>query len=192
MIKISDSAKTYFKHLIDQQDMENLGLRIEVRNPGMPTADCQLSFCEEGQNSVSDTLQDCDLFSLYIEKTSASYLEEAEFDYEESPTGGQLVIRAPNIKGRKPTDDAPLEERVQYVITTEINPQIASHGGQITLIGIENGIMAIRFGGGCQGCGMASVTLKQGVEKTILEKFPEITEVRDVTDHAQGENPYYN
>ena len=76
--------------------------------------------------------------------------------------------------------------------TREINPQIASHGGRVSLEEIAgDGIVVLRFGGGCHGCGMADVTLKQGIEKTLRSRLPEITEVRDATDHASGHNPYY-
>ncbi len=191
MIEISDSAKAYFRKLLDQQGVEGMGLRLEVKNAGSPSADCQLSFCEPGQSSATDLEQDCGGFLLYIDRNSAPFLEEASFDYEEKPTGGQLVIKAPNIRGRKPADDAPLNERVQYVIDSEITPMVAAHGGFIHLAGItDDGVVQVRFGGGCQGCGMSSMTLKNGVEKTLLERFPELKGVQDVTDHSQGENPY--
>lgn len=192
MIAISDSAQQYFEKLIEQQDIEDLGLRIDVKNAGLPTADCQLSFCESGQSSATDESQQCSGFTLFIDKKSLPYLTDASFDYEQSNTGGQLVIKAPNIRGLKPGEGANLQERVQYVIDSEVNPMIASHGGVITLLDItEDKEVLIRFGGGCQGCGMANVTLKDGVEKTILERLPEIKAVKDVTDHGSGENPYY-
>ncbi len=191
MIAISDSAKDYFQKLIQQQGVEGMGLRLEVKQAGTPSADCQLSFCEPGENSATDLAQDCGAFTLYIDRNSAPFLEEASFDYEEKPTGGQLVIKAPNIRGKKPAEDAPLKERVQYVIDSEITPMVAAHGGFISLDSItDDGTVKVRFGGGCQGCGMSSMTLKNGVEKTLLERFPEIKAVEDVTDHAQGTNPY--
>ncbi len=191
MIEISDSARDYFARLLEQQGVEGMGLRLEVKQAGTPAADCQLSFCEPGQSSATDIEQDCGGFTLYIDRNSAPFLEDASFDFEEKPTGGQLVIKAPNIRGRKPAEDAPLKERVQYVIDSEITPMVASHGGFISLEGItEDGTVQVKFGGGCQGCGMSGITLKNGVEKTLLERFPEIRAVVDVTDHSQGTNPY--
>ena len=77
------------------------------------------------------------------------------------------------------------------VLDQEINPAIASHGGHAELVAVEGSIAYLRLSGGCQGCGMAAVTLSQGIEVAILDSIPEITEVIDVTDHATGENPYY-
>ena len=120
------------------------------------------------------------------------YLDDAHVDYETNATGGQLTVRAPKIKGVAPAENAALDERVRHVLETEINPQIAAHGGRVSLVEIapEN-IVVLRFGGGCHGCGMADVTLKQGIEKTLRERLPEITAVRDATDHASGSTPYY-
>jgi len=121
-----------------------------------------------------------------------TFLDAAEIDYDTSPTGGQLTIRAPRIKGEVPGEGASLAERVRYVIETEINPRVASHGGRVSLEEITaDGVVLLRFGGGCHGCGMADVTLKHGVEKTLRERVPEITAVRDATDHSSGENPYF-
>ena len=77
------------------------------------------------------------------------------------------------------------------MLETKLNPGIASHGGRVSLVTIDDGIAVLQFGGGCQGCGMINVTLKDGVEKTLLEDVPELKGVRDVTDHTAGSNPYY-
>ena len=73
----------------------------------------------------------------------------------------------------------------------EINPAIASHGGYVTLLEVKGGRALIQLGGGCQGCGMVDVTLKQGIEVRVKELVPAITEIVDTTDHAGGSNPYY-
>ncbi|VVN59689.1 Fe/S biogenesis protein NfuA [Pseudomonas fluorescens] len=88
--------------------------------------------------------------------------------------------------------DSPINERINYYLQTEINPGLASHGGQVSLIEVvEDGIAVLKFGGGCQGCGQADVTLREGIERTLLERVPELKGVRDVTDHSQKENAYY-
>lgn len=94
---------------------------------------------------------------------------------------------------RKVADDAPLMERVDYVIQTQVNPQLAGHGGHISLIEItEDDIAVIQFGGGCNGCSMVDVTLKEGIEKELLAQFEgELNAVRDVTEHARGDHSYY-
>ena len=135
---------------------------------------------------------ECAGFLLYVDAGSVPFLDGAEVDFQSNATGGVLTIRAPRLKGDVPGDDASLVERVRYVIDSEINPRIAAHGGRISLVEVSAaGEVLLRFGGGCHGCGMADVTLKQGVEKTLRERIPEITAVRDATDHASGANPYY-
>ena len=106
--------------------------------------------------------------------------------------GGQLTIKAPNSKVPRVSDDSPLEEKINYILQSEVNPSLASHGGMVSLVElVDEDVAVLQFGGGCQGCGMVDVTLKDGVEKTLLEQLPQLREVRDITDHTQGENPYY-
>lgn len=106
--------------------------------------------------------------------------------------GGQLTIKAPNAKVPMVNEDSPLNERINYYLQTEINPGLASHGGAVSLVDVvDDGIAVLQFGGGCQGCGQADVTLKDGIERTLLERIPELKGVRDVTDHSNKENAYY-
>ena len=104
-----------------------------------------------------------------------------------------MTLKAPNAKARKVADDAPLIDRVEYVIQAEINPQLANHGGHVLVTEItEDGKAVLQFGGGCNGCSMIDVTVKNGIEKELIERFPdEITGVRDVTEHERGEHSYY-
>jgi len=106
--------------------------------------------------------------------------------------GGQLTIKAPNAKVPKVSDDSPIEDRINYVLHSQVNPSLASHGGNVSLVEVVDMNTAIlQFGGGCQGCGMVDMTLKDGVEKTLLELIPELTAVKDVTDHTVTENAYF-
>ena len=123
---------------------------------------------------------------------SEAFLDDAVVDYATDRMGGQLTIKAPNAKVPMVNADSPVNERINYYLQTEINPGLASHGGQVSLIDVvEDGIAVLQFGGGCQGCGQADVTLKEGIERTLLERIPELKGVRDVTDHTQKENAYY-
>ncbi len=193
MILISPAAQNYFRHLVGQQDIAGLGVRIKAVNAGTPKADCVLEYCETGDLAGDELSIDCTGFNIYIDAASTEYLEDAEVDYQVNPTGGQLTIRAPRIKGSVPDANSPFAARVQYVLDSEINPQIAAHGGRVKLVEANaDGIVVLQFGGGCHGCGMADVTLKQGIERTLRGHFPEIREVRDATDHASGHNPYYS
>jgi Fe/S biogenesis protein NfuA len=192
MLTLSDNAQTHFRRLIEQQGLDDVGIRIQAVHGGTPKADCQLEFCSADELIGDEWALQCDGFVFYVDAASIGYFDQAEIDYQMNATGGQLSVRAPKLKGVPPTEGAGLAERVRYIIDTEINPQIASHGGRVSLEEISgDAIVVLRFGGGCHGCGMADVTLKQGIEKTLRSRLPEITEVRDATDHASGHNPYY-
>jgi Fe/S biogenesis protein NfuA len=193
MIEISDSAQKYFSHLIGQQEEQGLGLRISVSHPGTPGASCDLQFSPEGQEMPDDRVVEFEGFNLFVASASEEWLADAEIDFDEEDTGGQLTIKAPGIKGSEPSTDSPIEKRVNWLLDTNINPSLASHGGRVSLVEItEDMKVVLQFGGGCHGCGMADVTLKQGIEQTLVGHIPEITGVLDVTDHESGTNPYYS
>jgi len=192
MIEITQTAQDYFRKLIDQQDEDGLGLRISVNHAGTPGAGCDLQFCPQGESLPDDVVNEYEGFNLYVANASEKWLHDAVIDFEQDPTGGQLTIKAPGIKGNEPGKEASIEDRVDWLLQTEINPALASHGGRVALIEVtEAKEVILQFGGGCQGCGMADVTMKQGIEQTLTRNIPEITAVKDVTDHACGTNPYY-
>ena len=112
MIEISTTAQRYFRNLIEKQDLPDLGLRITVIDPGTPRASCDLQFCPADEREATDQSVEFTHFNLYVAQDSASWLEEATIDFEEDGTGGQLSIRAPNIKGSMPANDADLGEHV--------------------------------------------------------------------------------
>ena len=191
-IEITDSAKRFLNELVEKQDEPGLGLRLRVTAPGTSAANCELIFCGVGENQDDDQLMRVGELSLFVESASTEWLIDAEIDYHQEQTGGRLNIRAPKIKGQAPAADAALVEQVAWLIDTEINPSLASHGGHVTLVDVSAaGVVSLQFGGGCQGCGMAGVTLQNGIEKTLTEKLPAVTAVIDATDHALGKNPYY-
>jgi len=191
MITITPAARDYFGTLLEKQE-DGTNLRICIHNPGTPAAEVDLTFCPPGRDQPDDLAHDCESFVLFVEANSQRALDGAMIDFESNPMGGELTIRAPGLKGRRPDAGAPLAERVDWVLQEHINPMVASHGGRVGLVEItEDKDVVLQFGGGCQGCGMVSVTLKQGVETTMKRELPEIRAVVDATDHASGENPYY-
>ena len=191
MIQISESAQTHFRRLIEREALPGLGVRLSALHPGTPRADVRLEFAEPGDLQGDEWAVDCEGFTLWLDAGSVQFLDGAEIDYTTQATGGQLQIRAPKIKGEAPTADASLVERVRWVVEHEINPQLAQHKGHVSVREVTaEGVVVLSFGGGCHGCGMADVTLKQGIEKTLLEKVPGVTAVRDATDHATGSAPY--
>ena len=192
MIQISDTAQTHFRKLIEREAVPGMGVRLSAMDPGTPTADARLEFAEPADLLGDEWAVDCDGFTLYIAATSVAWLDGAEIDYVTQVAGTQqLTIKAPKIKGEAPGDAASIVERVRWVIENEINPQLASHGGRVAVQEVSaDGVVLLRFGGGCHGCGMADVTLKQGIEKTLMGRVPGITAVRDATDHETGQAPY--
>lgn len=191
MIEMSESAQTYFRHLLKTQGGDAVGIRVSAVHPGTPKADARLEFCESGDLLGDEWSLDCEGFTLFVDAPSVRFLDGAQVDYITQPTGGQLTIRAPRIKGETPGQDSSIIERVQYLLDSEINPMLAAHKGQVSLQEITaDGVVLLRFGGGCHGCGMVDVTLKQGIEKTMMERIPGITAVKDATDHATGQAPY--
>ncbi|MFM9960528.1 MAG: NifU family protein [Planctomycetaceae bacterium] len=97
---------------------------------------------------------------------------------------------AEELRASLPPADV-IRQRVQEVIDTRINPSVAAHGGRVGLIGVQGNSIFLQLGGGCQGCGQANVTLKQGIEVEIRAAVPEVGDILDTTDHAAGRNPYY-
>jgi Fe/S biogenesis protein NfuA len=191
MIQISETAQAHFRRLLSSQGDEFAGIRISAVHPGTPRADARLEFAEHGDLLGDEWEVQCEGFTLFVDAASARFLDDAEIDLAAQGAGQQLTIKAPRIKGEAPKGDASLVEQVRWLLDSEINPQLASHKGEVALDSIDaDGVVYLRFGGGCHGCGMADVTLKQGIEKTLLARVPGVTAVRDATDHATGQNPY--
>ena len=192
MVTITESAQTYLAGLLAKQEAKEIGVRVFITEPGTPMAETCIAYCRPEEAQEDDIKVSYEQFDGYIDARSEPFLEEALVDYAEDRMGGQLTIKAPNAKVPKVSDDSPLEDQINYVLHSQINPSLASHGGMVSLIEIvEDNVAVLQFGGGCQGCGMVDVTLKDGVEKTLLETLPQLTAVRDVTDHSVTENAYF-
>ncbi len=191
MITISENAQAHFRKLLEKQ-VENTNIRVFVMNPGTPNAECGVSYCPPDAVEAEDVRLPFSGFDAIIDPNSAPFLEDAVIDFVSDQMGSQLTLKAPNAKMRKVEDDAPLAERVEYILQSEINPSLAAHGGKVTLVDLTDGIAVLQFGGGCNGCSMVDVTLKEGIEKQLLQLFPdELKGVKDATEHARGEHSFY-
>ena len=192
-ITVTPSAQEYLVDLLAKQDNEGMGVRIFVERPGTPHAECCMAYCTQGEQEPTDTKLELEGFNAFIDAESVPFLEDAVIDYSKDRMGGQLTFRAPKSKVPQIDDNASVEQKVNYFLYSEINPQLAAHGGNVQLIGlVENDTVAVlKFGGGCQGCGMVDVTLKEGIEKTLLEKIPQLKRVTDETDHTVTEHAYF-
>jgi len=178
-IIITENAQAHFSKLLEQQP-EGTNIRVFVVNPGTPNAECGVSYCPPEAVEASDTEFTFGSLSAFVDELSLPFLEDAEIDYVTDKMGSQLTLKAPNAKMKKVADDASLMERVDYAIQTQVNPQLAGHGGHVSLVEIND------------GCSMVDVTLKEGIEKELLNQFEgELTAVRDATEHDRGEHSYY-
>ncbi|NQV69825.1 MAG: Fe-S biogenesis protein NfuA [Pseudohongiella sp.] len=192
MLSITESAQEYLTELLKKQECEGIAVRVFILDAGTPKAETCISFCRPGEEKEDDDVKQYEGFKAFLDQHSIPFLEDAIVDFAKDSMGGQLTIKAPNSRLPKISDDSPIGDRVNYILYNEVNPGLAAHGGHVTLEEIfEENIAVLRFGGGCQGCGMVDVTLKNGVEKTLLEQIPQLKEVRDVTDHTDKENAYY-
>jgi Fe/S biogenesis protein NfuA len=189
-ITITESAQKYLADLLTKQETEGIGIRMFVSDPGTPKAETCIAYCRPGEEEDDDTIMELDGFKAHFGLRSLPFLEDAKVDYADDKFGGQLTIRAPNSRMPNINDDSPIEDKINYVLYNDVNPGLAAHGGVISLEEIVDGVAILRFGGGCQGCGQADVTLKEGVEKTMLEKIPELKGIRDVTDHSDRSQAY--
>ncbi len=191
-MNITPSAQEYLADLLSNQEEDTAGIKIFVSEPGTPRAETCIAYAKDDEDFSDYRIIEEFKFSLYLEEKSIDFLKDAEVDYSPDKFGGTLTIKAPNAKLPQISEDASIEDKINYVLYSEINPGLASHGGEVSLIEVVNEETAIlQFGGGCQGCGMVDLTLKDGVEKTLLEQVEGLKNVKDVTDHSYRENAYY-
>jgi Fe/S biogenesis protein NfuA len=191
MITITESAQEYLVELLSKQD-DALGVRVFINQPGTSRAETCIAYCREGDLQENDEKKVYDKFTAWFDGRSLPFLEDALVDYAKDRMGGQLTIKAPNAKMPRVDENSPLEDRVNYVLYNEVNPALAAHGGEVSLVEItEDQFAVLQFGGGCQGCSAVDQTLKGGVEKTLLEQVPQLQGVRDMTDHTDKSQAYY-
>jgi Fe/S biogenesis protein NfuA len=126
---------------------------------------------------------------VLVDRFSLMYMTGSVVDFVEDLRGSGFVVENPNLT---PLMQDPIARRVNQILEERISPSVASHGGSVRLIDYVEGRVYVQLGGGCQGCGMVDVTLKQGIEALLREEIPEVLEVLDTTDHASGSNPYYS
>ena len=189
---ITESAQEYLVELLATQGQFTIGIKVEVLEPGTPQGETVIAYATEEHDLSNYKLEEGYNFKVYLDEKSLCYMEAAVVDYSPDRFGGTLTIKAPNSKVPELEEDASIEQRINYVLYSEINPALASHGGEVSLHEVMNENTAVlKFGGGCQGCGMVDVTLKAGVEKTLLEMVEGLVSVTDITDHSYKENAYY-
>lgn len=194
MIKISNIAQKYFVNLLKKQKKETQ-IRVFVINPGTLNAECGVSYCSYKTIKSTDIELKFNKFSVFIDKDSKKYLSNATIDLVEDNLGTQLTLKAPNARIKQINKNSSLFDKINYFIQFKINPKLASHGGELFLIKIDtiknDNYAIIKFGGGCNGCAMVDITLKQGIEKELLKNFTSLKGVKDITEHQSGVHSYF-
>ena len=192
MITLTDGALEVVRSYMDQSDGEFTALRIGISGGTPLSPDCELTLV--GPDDIRESEQKVDVgdLTIVVEEEFVPRLEGATVDFVQRVNeSGFEISLAETAQAAAPTLEGPLAERVKTVLETEINPAIASHGGTITLVGVEDTEIYLEMGGGCQGCAMSRMTLRQGVERMVRQAVPEVTVIHDITDHASGENPFF-
>ena len=185
MIEVTKSARKQVLEILSSQ-ADDSGIRLSISGRGPQGFEYEITLIESKEKEESDfSVPDQD-FLLVLDGEHLESLSGAKLDFVEQDNGMGFKIDNPN-----PLWTDALAQRVQETLDKEINPSVASHGGHVSLLEVKESKAYIQLGGGCQGCGMADVTLKQGIEVAIRNAVPEIDEVLDTTDHGSGSNPYY-
>ena len=189
MITFTEAAKQKVREYMDQADNGCIGLRVMADRQGRHHFRYNLTLVLEGETYDRDVVLDQGAFTAYVDPQSAELLDGATIDFVSDLSGAGFRFDNPQAQV---TWDDPIAQRVQQVIDEKVEPAVGGHGGWVELLGVQGDTAVIQFGGGCQGCGMSQVTLKEGIERILLDEVPEIRKVVDDTDHAAGENPYYS
>ncbi len=192
MITLTDKALEVVRNYMDQSDGEFTALRIGISGGSPLSPDFELTLV--GPDDITESEREVEVgdMTIVVQEEFVDRLEGARVDFVQRVNeSGFEVSLAETAKAAAPTLEGPLAERVKTVLDTEINPAIASHGGSITLVGVEDTEIYLQMGGGCQGCAMSRMTLRQGVERMVRQSVPEVTVIHDVTDHESGDNPFF-
>jgi Fe/S biogenesis protein NfuA len=194
VLSVAPEALEMILELRDQEpgDQE-FGLLIEVTGIQGGQFKYDLSFVAVADRKADQRIEYHGALAILMPESDVAKLDGSSL----ALTDQGLAMNNPNRPASPamsaPAGDltGPIAERVQQVLTTQVNPAIAGHGGAAELVSVDGTIAYLRLMGGCQGCGMAQVTLKHGIERILMDSIPELTAVEDVTDHASGDSPYY-
>ncbi len=194
-LSFTDRARDMVVSFMDMEEDGLQALRIAV--DGSPFApNYELTLVETEQRADSDVEVDAGAFTVLVDEASVDRLNGAKVDFVETiqESGFQITPDPDAAKAARKNagPEGELADRVSHVLDTEINPAIVAHGGVINLVDVQGTEIFIEMAGGCQGCSMSRMTLRQGVERMVSQSVPEVTEIHDVTDHASGENPYFS
>jgi Fe/S biogenesis protein NfuA len=197
LIDISPAAmETVLGILAEEEEPETLGLRIEITGTKGVDYIYDLSFDELANMVEGDVVTQVGDLQVVVPEATVESLRGSVLDVPRTAGQGGLVIRNPNrpdpLAGVDLNLEGSIAEKVTQLLEQSINPSLASHGGFATLLGVEDeSKVYLTMGGGCQGCAMSAMTLRDGIDRTIRAAIPEVTEIIDATEHSEGENPFY-
>jgi len=196
IIEITSTALEQILALREGENIPDLHLGLRIAGTGTQGFVYETAFVRPEDVNDSDHIEDHGGLPVAIAADSVDNLRNSVLDISVDPAAPGLVLRNPNPA--TPTMDfgemelsGSVEERIAQLLDHQINPAISGHGGWVRLVGVDGGTAHLEMGGGCQGCGLAAMTLRQGIESAIRDQIPEITEIVDATDHTAGANPYY-
>jgi len=198
-MNFTERAQDVVRSFLDQGagELEALRISIQAGSPVAPRYELTLVGLAEREEDEKEV--EGPGFPIFVKEADASRLEGATVDFVERVNESGFEVRpAPGAtNGSRPAPTAPtaptgaIADRVREVLNTQVNPAIASHGGMISLVDVQDTEVYVEMSGGCQGCALSRMTLRQGVERMLKQAVPELTEVHDVTDHASGASPYF-
>jgi Fe/S biogenesis protein NfuA len=188
MVTFTQAARDKILAIMKAQNKADCGIRLRVGGRTNAGYRHELSFVEPGREDSADTIVQADGFQAHVDPVSLPLVRNTVVDFVEDAAGGGFVFENPNPVTCSDPENG---KAVLDLVEKAINPALSGHGGFVELLDVKDGNVYVRMGGGCQGCGMVNVTLKQGIERMIKEKIPSVRAVIDTTDHAGGANPYY-
>ncbi len=195
MMTLTDRALDVVRSYLDKSGGEFTALRVAVAG-GTPL-DPEFALTLVGPDEIRSSEKEVDIggLTVVVDEESATHLEGATVDFVERVNESGFEVRLATAESAsraiRAVPAGPLADRVRDVLDHQINPAIAAHGGAITLVDVRDTEIFVEMGGGCQGCAMSRMTLRQGVERMVRQAVPEITVIHDITDHASGENPFF-
>jgi Fe/S biogenesis protein NfuA len=190
-VHFTPAARGQLQAVLGRQ-AEPVALRILVKNPGGAPPQYDMALEPVDALRPGDAVVDVDGLRVVVDADSVPAVDRATVDFRDDPLQPGFVIEPPRVEVPAEFDtSSPLAAQVAAVLEHHVNPAIAAHGGHAHLVGVRDDVVFVALGGGCQGCSMASVTLKQGIEQILKQAIPRIRAVVDATDHALGRDPFY-
>ena len=193
VIEISERAQSYLQDLLAKQEDDDVGIRVFVAQPGTPQAETCIAYCRPGEAQDDDVPYEYEGFRAWVEERSRKYLEDAVVDFQDDRMGGQLTIKAPNCARTQRRCGFTLGRPHQLRALQRDQSRSGRPCGMVTLVEVlEDNVAVLQFGGGCQGCAAVDITLKHGVESSLLQQIPELAGIKDATTTPIPRTPTTN